>query len=1155
MSDNKIAKILNYWYIMNIMTQNEHLYSDVYDYEDKKKKLFKNSYSNEKTFFVKLPIGKDDLTIDRITQIIRNECDEYSGHLHKTFKQFGNIDIYVGDVLRESVLYKLIEAFGGNIRDNEIQEKTESRIAAGVFSVTCEGDYVESSVSLSPVLWALTEIKNQNLRSSDKLGIKELYMLTKALDDDWKNKPHTIEELIESLFSSLIIPDDDRSETMPYVICFSITCKANVSDEADPPRLSMAFYADDLQKCAENIGSLPQHLKSYILSNLQQYERPPQSVDLVKGSVSELYAAFDRILDVKRAPMGKWPSPFYPALMQQTAINIEIDRSDNPIFSVNGPPGTGKTTLLKEIIVNNITERAKLICDYTASNKPDDLFEEHKFTDGKGQDSRYDSFTPCWCSLKPMYDRLNDYGIVVASCNNAAVENISKELPLDEFTKDYEEHCDNPSDYEEVSSMFSPKHTSPQNPISYAVKDENSKTVIKTDEHDVYFSKYASALLQKDAWGLLAAPMGKKKNIAKFYYSVLMNYLYAVGKTSVIDDYYKSFKRACGDYMEQWRKVERLKAEISARIERERSIMQCSESIAYARQRLSEFDYRGTLSKIQTELGVLKSRSSGTDTTKLIDQRMIHMQRLSDITSELNTLRCEYQTYISEAQRKRFIFKGKQQAAAANAARCSERIKENEKTAKLESDIIAQLNTAISAEEKRTSDIKNLEKEYERLSAEYINYSRTASIEISTWKNAACNAVNSSFIEDYLDKNSNGSREANNAEIWFTKQYDREREKLFYHALQVQKYFMLSSKKCKYNLITLAQYWRLRQGDVEGKKEYISFSNTDKNAFMPSLMQTLFILVPVVSSTFASIHSMFRHANEPGVIGTLIVDEAGQATPECAVGALYRSRRAMIVGDPKQVEPVVTDELQTLRDSYSDEDIIPYKNKTLSVQVFADKLNRYGTVLASTDKETGQDISTWVGCPLVIHRRCISPMFDISNELSYDNIMINEAKVRKSEYIFEKSQWLDIRGKETGNKNHYVKEQGTAVAEMIVKAFSDRTGTPKIYVISPFTTVVNGFKTEVRKYVEEHVTEQDKADAIYDWLKVGIGTVHKFQGKEADEVFFILGCDETALPAVRWVNDNIVNVAVTRAKQRVYIVGDHNLWQANSSIRTAQKYL
>ena len=154
----------------------------------------------------------------------------------------------------------------------------------------------------------------------------------------------------------------------------------------------------------------------------------------------------------------------------------------------------------------------------------------------------------------------------------------------------------------------------------------------------------------------------------------------------------------------------------------------------------------------------------------------------------------------------------------------------------------------------------------------------------------------------------------------------------------------------------------------------------------------------------------------------LIVDEAGQAQPQMAVGALYRSRRAVIVGDPKQVEPVVTDDLILLKKAYCDDDLKPYGKKSLSVQGFADQMNVFGTYF-----DNGSDYPEWVGCPLLVHRRCISPMYDISNEISYSGMMKQQTKLPKKDkalkFIYDKSQWINVKGNERGDKNHFVEEQ------------------------------------------------------------------------------------------------------------------------------------
>ena len=423
--------------------------------------------------------------------------------------------------------------------------------------------------------------------------------------------------------------------------------------------------------------------------------------------------------------------------------------------------------------------------------------------------------------------------------------------------------------------------------------------------------------------------------------------------------------------------------------------------------------------------------------------------------------------------------------------------------------------------------------------------------------------LDDAFIEMII---SDDDKVATNAQItnpWTTEEFNREREKLFYFALQMTKKFVLSSKSCRTNLCILGQYWGFRS---EKGEDRIKFHRQDSEAMMGSLFQTLFLLVPVVSSTFASIGRLLKDMKTPGSIGTLIIDEAGQAQPQMAVGALYRARKAIIVGDPRQVEPVVTDDLKLLKEAYEEPVLANYKDKSLSVQSCADIINPFGTFY-----DNGTDCPEWVGCPLLVHRRCISPMYDISNHISYQGIMKQQtlppSESEITSFIFNKSQWINVTGVENGHGDHYVSEQGDMVCKLVDVAFQKTIETskkeieikPSLYIISPFTSVVHGLRKAIGTYVSKNRNSVlATSKSLGEWLYDNTGTVHKFQGKQANEVIFVLGCDESQKDryAVKnFVNRNIVNVAATRAKYRFCIIGNISVWERNECINEAKSII
>jgi superfamily I DNA and/or RNA helicase len=106
-----------------------------------------------------------------------------------------------------------------------------------------------------------------------------------------------------------------------------------------------------------------------------------------------------------------------------------------------------------------------------------------------------------------------------------------------------------------------------------------------------------------------------------------------------------------------------------------------------------------------------------------------------------------------------------------------------------------------------------------------------------------------------------------------------------------------------------------------------------------------------------------------------------------------------------------------------------------------------------------------------------------------------------------------------------------------------------IYVLSPFRDVVSGCKHFVGPELGQDGVPEAK---ISDFIENHIATVHKMQGKETKVVVFMLGTDPSwAKKARDWAarSVNLLNVAVSRAQRRLFIIGDFAEWQGEHYFR------
>lgn len=1194
-------QILDYWFTMEFLSQNSYeMCTNAADTRRKLREYKKKLAGKQIEAFLDLEKGQS------LCQTIQDECERCQ------MQTWGTITVYLGKIKRESCIAQIARYIGADME--EMPEKSYDEIVAASFQIDENGRYLPYSFSLSSIVWAISQLKDKERgRLSDGLSLEEyqntIYEIDKGFRDFLENefesgKAETEEvesEAIEALYARL---EDEYLGTLEgeyscgiSVCFFKDEAAKKAYGENNYSGLSRSYFSNDLQmvkkwmeseavyletvdeKTKNRRNGMPQYLLDYINGPGHETEFREKRCDFLRISEEELEVLLLKKLNMKRAPMGKWPSRYMPALMQQVAINAAADE-EREAFSVNGPPGTGKTTLLKEIIANHIVEKAKRLAAYA---DPDTAFEKHKFLHGDKENGKYSRYIPGWYSLKD--DKINDYSILVVSSNNAAVENITKELPLESGILDSLKPTGGDDErvkeqLREIEQLFSAEQSD---------KSEHlycGKTELEGDYKEIYFTGYAKKLMQRpDAWGLAAAPLGKKSNLVPFYKYVLEPLhwdFYPNGQfKEARRERYEAARKA---FEEQLETVAKLQDELSslgdAALSAKKAERRSQETKAhYTKQIEAQKETRNFLLKEIEEIGkklqelqeryqeeeqkkkpFQAERDEGETVWKEKNQKLIQVQK--QICEVMNSVgifsrilfKEKYQaakklaeSYQSqEADLQAEIEQAKQKIQALEEEIRSieiqeESIKAEEKTldARLE-EIRLEDGQVVTGIEEAKKQIQSAVEEAETAQKEWMELAEHFQEKEPAKRG---HLLDKAFISALRSSDAEQSAKAQTTNPWTTDYYNREREKLLYAALQLTKEFILNSRCCRDNFITLSQYWGLEMGE---ENEQIHFHKEDREQMAGALYQTLFLLVPVISSTFASVGTLFQDIKMQGTIGTLVVDEAGQAQPQMAVGALYRSRKAIIVGDPKQVEPVVTDDLALLKKSFKEELYRSYQDKSLSVQRCADILNPLGTYL-----ENGTDQPEWVGCPLLVHRRCISPMYDISNRISYSGIMKQQTRLpgeeKQKSFVFDKSQWIHITGTENGRKDHFVRKQGEAVCRILEKAF-EKSEFPNLYIISPFKSVVYGIRNYIKEYstqnLDSHLNKTAKRD---DWIKEKIGTVHTFQGKEANEVIFLLGCDagKEAAGAVRWVNSNIVNVAVTRAKYRLYVIGDSKAWEPN----------
>ena len=1038
------------------------------------------------------------------TYVVPLPNDSYNYSITDEIKYFKDEKDYVLDDEHAVLLCvvkgtEVLEAFIDKLEIEYPEKPYLGNVYSASFVVDAEGYYKEGSLQIAPFIWVIYQMMSQPDVEFKDIKLDGWHEIVKSIEDSF-NLP---EEKISLDNAARVINTYLREHILEpmgitmfragdiYGYCgFQAEEIQLVKAETMPINdLKSSFFLDDLQLVLQHIDTLKD--KDKLLSYINSLNQDIEHYDLLKDTNQ-----MRKWYNPKVLPFGRWPSKFNLSFMQQIAVNIA---KENPkdIFSVNGPPGTGKTTLLKDIIANNIVERAAKFCE---SNHVNDIFKKVVGRDG----------TSFYYTIP---SDIAVYGMLVLSSNNKAVENITLELPNISSVKAGTNG----------STLFNPEFSDQQVDLSCFAKDEKYKYV-KSSE--VYFTFLADRLAESNTqWGLISARLGKKSNINTFIpaLNVLSSDMSSIMRMPSAQDAFEGAKR---QFQAQYKLVKTLFAYVTTYEENTQSIQELKLKINQLQEEVISIDEQ--LSKYDT----------------LNDDLMQLIEHKNSIETKL----IEYNNQQSIFDKLWHATNWSILRAMGNPTLLSVIEEETTKLQTVKDQLTAlhqlvnERESIINTKDSLLADIKEIDGTIQK--AEKIQQEILGTLKSSGKDTIHC----FDDIESKLMLSDEDRVEAHTAFLYVCNYLNECRERLLYDALQLQKAVVMSDAFRK-NMKLLSLYW----GSLTDRKKLQK--NFDLDTIFPSLLNSLMIAVPVISSTFAAMERFLINCKSKSSLGTIIIDEAGQASPHMLVGALFRAQKAIVVGDPKQIEPV-----QTVQDLFVEkiggEGLGKYRSKELSVQSLADAQNPFAGTIKNLDGS-----ESWVGCPLVIHRRCKDPMFTVANELSYGGFMIN--KTMDSDNPIDpckESCWItyDASNIESSTgKDRYIKVQGQIAFELIQKLRARNAEFNDIFIITPFTSVAYGFK-KFMESLSDDIVNWTKEDNKSGWLNDNIGTVHTFQGKEAKVVIYMLGCqsDGTANGAIKWVNANNVNVAFTRAKEYIYVIGDATKWaELNKNLAFAQRYL
>jgi very-short-patch-repair endonuclease len=264
---------------------------------------------------------------------------------------------------------------------------------------------------------------------------------------------------------------------------------------------------------------------------------------------------------------------------------------------------------------------------------------------------------------------------------------------------------------------------------------------------------------------------------------------------------------------------------------------------------------------------------------------------------------------------------------------------------------------------------------------------------------------------------------------------------------------------------------------------------------------------------------------EPGHFDLVVIDEASQCDIASALPLLFRAKRSVIIGDPMQLRHISA--LPRAKDA-------DLQSKYGLVETRAAWMYSVNSLydLAAGLADSSQIVN------LRDHHRSHADIIEFSNRKFYGGrlrVATPYDRLKRPRGQVAGVIWQDVPGRATrpGQSGAQNQIEAKGLVDALYDLLVTRHYEGTVGVVTPFRAQ--------KQLIEKMIAESPAIEDIKLRRELLVETVHRFQGDERDVMFFSPVVSEGITPgalAFLRSNGNLFNVAITRARGLLHVVGD-----------------